>query len=92
MASNTRYYNLVKPEGQDNMTPVIFANNFDIIDDALAGKVGIGDLGDYATTEALRNTNLQVSDNTNKIDQIIEVLSYMNQELDVINGEDVGGE
>lgn len=92
MAKYTPNYNLAKPEGPDNITPVIFANNFDIIDNVLSQKVGTADLGEYATTESLRLTNLRVTENEEKIKALVDVYMAIDASLDAINNESVGDE
>ena len=39
MASTTPNLGLIKPEMTDNMTPTIFADNFDKLDAAVSSKV-----------------------------------------------------
>lgn len=89
MAKYTKYYNLTKPEGNDNITPTIFADNFEKIDQALALKAGTGDLGEYATTEALRATNENVSTNADNIAALAETIGYLDETLNLIVGEDL---
>lgn len=87
MSSLTTNLKLVKPELQDNITPTIFADNFDKIDAALEGVSG-GALsleeieastnldGKIPSAAALKDVNNSLVERFNKNKFFLKIISY----------------
>lgn len=92
MSSTTSYLSLTKPELDDRINPNIFAENFDLIDNALSNTVSKTELSALKTTAdglASRITTLEnnVTNLTTEVNTINTELGDIESLLDTINGE-----
>lgn len=87
MASTTPNLGLIKPEMTDNMTPIIFADNFDKLDAAVSSKVSRTELAPYATTKDLDIVKNIALSNTNSINQLNASINGISSYIDEINAE-----
>ena len=87
MASTTPNLGLIKPEMTDNMTPTIFADNFDKLDAAVSSKVSRTELAPYAATKDLDIVKNIALNNTNSINQLNASINGISSYIDEINAE-----
>ena len=71
----------------DNMTPTIFANNFDKLDAAVSSKVSRTELAPYATTKDLDIVKNIALNNANSINQLNASINGISSYIDEINAE-----